>query len=249
MIRLDSVTKSFQPSGRNRSATLALEKFSLDVPDGEFLTIVGPSGCGKSTVLGLVAGFERPTSGQVLLDERPIFGPGSDRVVVFQEPGLYPWLDVRENIAFGLRLRGGRVNWDEVHAFVEKVGLDGFERHYPNELSGGMQQRVAIARALIVAPEVLLMDEPFGALDAQTRLTMQELLLSLWGTIKTTVIFITHDVDEAILLGDRVIVMTRRPGRTADTLVVPFGRPRHVDTSLTPEFIEMKRRILGQLLH
>ena len=247
MIRLVDVNKSFAP-GRRRGATLALENISLEIADGEFLTIVGPSGCGKSTVLTLVAGFESPTSGEILLNGEPVAAPGSDRVVVFQEPGLYPWLEARENIGLGLKLRDGRIDWDLVHDYVAKVGLDGFERHYPNELSGGMQQRVALARALIVAPEVLLMDEPFGALDAQTRLAMQELLLELWGTMKATVIFVTHDVDEAILLGDRVAMMTPRPGRIAELISVPFGRPRTLGTTLKPEFIELKRRVLSRLL-
>jgi len=248
MIRLHKVSKEFESGGRNRASTFALEDVSVDVGKGEFLTIVGPSGCGKSTILSLVAGFEYPTSGQVVFNNQVVVAPGSGRVVVFQEPGLYPWLDVRQNVALGLKLRAGKVDWAIVHEFVAKVGLTDFERHYPNELSGGMRQRVAIARALIVSPEVLLMDEPFGALDAQTRLTMQELLLDLWGAVKPTVIFVTHDVDEAILLGDRIAVMTARPGRIADMVQVPFGRPRALGTTLTPKFVEIKRRVLSQLL-
>lgn len=248
MIRLLDVSKAFVSGGSHRAETPALEEVTLEIADGEFLTIVGPSGCGKTTVLSLVAGFEPPSSGQVLINDRSVLAPGSDRVVVFQEPGLYPWLDVRQNVALGLKLRDGKVEWPLVHEYVAKVGLNGFERHYPNQLSGGMRQRVALARALIVSPEVLLMDEPFGALDAQTRLAMQELLLDLWGTIKATVIFVTHDVDEAILLGDRIAVMTPRPGRIAELVHVPFGRPRALGTTLTPEFVDIKRRVLGRLL-
>lgn len=248
MISLRKVSKAFTLERRNRAGTLALEDISLEVANGEFLTIVGPSGCGKSTVLSLIAGFEHPTSGEVFCNEQLVEAPGSGKVVVFQDAGLYPWLNVRQNVGLGLRLRDGKVDWQVVHDYVAKVGLTGFERHYPNELSGGMRQRVALARALIVNPEILLMDEPFGALDAQTRLAMQEQLLDLWGTIKATVVFVTHDVDEAILLGDRIAVMTPPPGRIAELVQVPFGRPRSLEMTLTPQFVELKRHVLGQLL-
>jgi NitT/TauT family transport system ATP-binding protein len=249
MIVLDRVSKSYPPHRRGGSPTPALGEVSLTIEDGQFLCIVGPSGCGKTTLLHLVAGFEPCTTGQILLDGVPVTRPGADRTVVFQQPGLYPWLSVRENIAFGLVLRDGRrrVDWQRVHAFVHLMGLDGFEDHPPYQLSGGMQQRVAIARAMITEPKILLMDEPFGALDAQTRNEMQRFLLGVWEDHRSTVLFITHDVEEAILLGDRVVVMTARPGRIAQDFAVPLARPRQWEMVLTPEFVDLKRQVLEVL--
>ncbi|MDE2239900.1 MAG: ABC transporter ATP-binding protein, partial [Rhodospirillales bacterium] len=203
----------------------ALDEISLTVEDGSFVTILGASGCGKSTLLNMVAGLEAPSSGQITLDGTPITKPGPDRVVVFQRAGLYPWLSLRDNIAFGLKMRG-KVEWREVDRVIELIGLRGFETHRPYELSGGMQQRVSIARALVMHPRVLLMDEPFGALDAQTRENMQEFLTELWERIRATVIFVTHDIDEAIILGSRLVVMSARPGRISLDENVPLGRPR-----------------------
>ncbi|MBU6418564.1 MAG: ABC transporter ATP-binding protein [Proteobacteria bacterium] len=218
----------------------ALDEISLTVEDGSFVTILGASGCGKSTLLNMVAGLEAPSSGQITLDGRPITKPGPDRVVVFQRAGLYPWLSLRDNIAFGLKMRG-KVEWREVDRVIELIGLRGFETHRPYELSGGMQQRVSIARALVMHPRVLLMDEPFGALDAQTRENMQEFLTELWERIRATVIFVTHDIDEAIILGSRLVVMSARPGRISLDENVPLGRPRNWDMSTTPEFLQLKR--------
>jgi len=207
-----NVTKIFSDK-RKDSRTVALENLNLAARTGEFICLLGPSGCGKSTALNLMAGFDKPTEGQVLLDGRPIEKPGLDRGVVLQEPTLFPWLKVTENITFGPRMNNapGEEYIDKAKRYIDLVGLRGFENHYPHELSGGMRQRVAIARAWINEPSVLIMDEPFGALDAQTRLIMQELLLRVWEKLKTTVLFITHDVDESLLMADRVFVMTARP--------------------------------------
>jgi NitT/TauT family transport system ATP-binding protein len=232
-IQIERVAKDF-------NGVRALEELSLTVEDGSFMTILGASGCGKSTLLNMVAGLETPSTGRITLDGELITKPGPDRVVVFQKPGLYPWLSLRDNIAFGLRMRG-HVEWREVDRVIELIGLKGFETHRPYELSGGMQQRVALARALVMNPRVLLMDEPFGALDAQTRETMQEFLTELWERIRATVIFVTHDIDEAIMLGSRLVVMSARPGRISLDEPVPLGRPRDWDMSTTPEFLELKR--------
>jgi len=245
-IKIERVTKDF-------NGVRALDEVSLSVEDGSFVTILGASGCGKSTLLNMVAGLETPSTGRITLDGAPITRPGPDRVVVFQKPGLYPWLSLRDNIAFGLRMRGaGTIPWDEVDKVIELIGLKGFETHRPYELSGGMQQRVAIARALVMHPRVLLMDEPFGALDAQTRETMQAFLTELWERIRATVIFVTHDIDEAVMLGSRLVVMSARPGRISLDEPVPLGRPRNWDMSTTPEFLDLKRaarRILAGAAH
>jgi ABC-type nitrate/sulfonate/bicarbonate transport system ATPase subunit len=227
--------------------TVALEEFTMDVRPNEIFCLLGPSGCGKSTVLNLIAGFESPTSGGISLEGRPITQPGPDRGVIFQEHALFPWLTVVQNIAFGKRLRGGVEDearyGESAKKYVELMGLNGFESHYPSQLSGGMKQRVAIARVLVNEPEVMLMDEPFAALDAQTRLSMQMLLLEVWERLRTTILFITHDIDEAVFLGDRIYVMTARPGRMKALLPVPLERPRHYEMVLTPAFNETKAKI------
>ncbi len=247
MIEVHALRKVY-PGRGGKPPTFALEGLETHVDDGEFVTVVGPSGCGKTTLLNLVAGFEQPDAGAILLDGAEVHGPGADRAVVFQQPALYPWLSVWQNIAFGLRLRGVRPGDDaKVRYIIGIMGLAGFERHAPYELSGGMQQRVAIARALIMEPKMLLMDEPFGALDAQTRSEMQAFLLSLWRKVRPTVLFITHDVEEAVLLGDRILVLTPRPGRLALELSVELPRPRHYDMILTPEFTRYKRDVLKVL--
>ncbi len=245
MIEIHGLNKTFQGRG-GKPATVALEDLDTRIEDGQFVTVVGPSGCGKTTLLNVVAGFEAPSAGEILLDGQPIAGPGADRAVVFQQPSLYPWLNVWENVAFGLTLRHGRRGVDRavVDGMLETMGLQGFERHAPYELSGGMQQRVAIARALVVQPRILLMDEPFGALDAQTRGDMQTFLLALWRKIRPTVLFITHDVEEAVLLGDRVLVMTPRPGRLARDLAIGLPRPRAYEMVLLERFIGYKREVL-----
>jgi NitT/TauT family transport system ATP-binding protein len=216
--------------------------------DGQFTAIVGPSGCGKTTLLHIVAGFEAPTQGTVLVNGIPVTGPGQDRVVVFQNPALYPWLSVAGNVGLGLEFRHQvRERQTAVQEWLLQVGLAGFEHHRPYQLSGGMQQRVAIARALILAPPILLMDEPFGALDAQTRADMQELLLELFRRTRPTVLFVTHDVEEAVLLADRVVVMSPRPGRVALDVAVDLPRPRHFELTTTSAFQDLRRQILAVL--
>jgi ABC-type nitrate/sulfonate/bicarbonate transport system ATPase subunit len=229
--------------------TLALQATDLDVAENDFITILGPSGCGKSTLLRIVAGLDRPTTGEVLLDGRRIEGPGADRGMVFQSYTLFPWLTVRENVCFGLRERGlPKPQQQEIaQGFIEKVGLRGFEHHYPKQLSGGMQQRTALARALANKPRMLLMDEPFGALDHQTRELMQELLLGIWEAERKTVIFVTHDIDEAVFMGSRVVVMSARPGRIKLDRAVELRHPRHWSVKTTPAFAELKAELMEQV--
>ncbi len=247
-LRVDNVSLRYQsPKG---DTFTALDRVSFEVPDRQFAVIVGPSGCGKSSLLYLTAGLNEPTEGDIYVGGQKVEGPGADRGMVFQGYTLFPWLTVRQNIEFGLKRRG--LPQDEIRTIVEfylgEVGLAKFAEHYPKQLSGGMMQRVAIARALANDPQILLMDEPFGALDSQTRLQMQQLLLQVWGNSKKTVVFVTHDIDEAILLADRIYVMGARPGRIKEILEVPIERPRSLDVVMEPEFIRMKRHILG-LLH
>jgi ABC-type nitrate/sulfonate/bicarbonate transport system ATPase subunit len=225
--------------------TAALQATHLEVAENDFITILGPSGCGKSTLLRIVAGLDRPTSGEVLLDGRCVEGPGADRGMVFQSYTLFPWLNVLENVCFGLRERGlPRSHQVEIaQSFIHKVGLDGFERYYPKQLSGGMQQRTALARALANGPRILLMDEPFGALDHQTRELMQELLLGIWEAQRKTVLFVTHDLDEAVFMGSRVVVMSARPGRIKLDRGVPLPHPRHYSVKTSPAFAELKAEL------
>lgn len=246
MLELVDVTKAYPPRVKGGEALWALGMLNLAIAEGEFVTIVGPSGCGKTTLLNLAAGFERPTAGSVLLNGTVVRGPGPERAVVFQQPALFPWMSVVENMAFGLTLRGRvrQAEAERLEAMVDVMGLTGFENHWPYQLSGGMQQRVAIARALITEPQVLLMDEPFGSLDSQTRSDMQRFLLSIWKNLAPTVLFVTHDVEEAIMLADRVVVMTARPGRIAETLSVTLPRPRQWEVTLGRAFNEYKREIL-----
>jgi NitT/TauT family transport system ATP-binding protein len=225
---------------------VAIQDFSLDVKQGEFVCILGPSGCGKTTLLRIIAGLETSTSGEMLLNDKKITGPGSDRGMVFQEFALLPWRNVRRNMEFGLEIK--KVSKDERRRisdrFIELVGLKGFENYHPYQLSGGMKQRVGIARALANDPAVLLMDEPFGALDAQTRNLMQKELLRIWQETQKTVIFITHSVDEACYLADRIVVMTTRPGMIKDIFNVTMPRPRD---RASPEFAQLRKTILAEL--
>jgi NitT/TauT family transport system ATP-binding protein len=243
-LQIDNVVLRFEQ--KNAPAVIALDGISLDVNEQEFAVIVGPSGCGKSSLLRLVAGLNTPTAGAIYLDAKRVTRPGKERGMVFQSYTLFPWLTVRENVEFGLTV--AKVPADErariARRFLGEVGLEGFEQAYPKQLSGGMMQRVALARALANDPEILLMDEPFGALDSQTRSLMQELLLSVWEHSHKTVLFITHDIDEAILLGDRVYVMTARPGRIKEMVAIDIPRPRSVDLLTSGAFIELKRRIM-----
>ncbi len=234
---------------RRFGMTLALQATDLEVAENDFVTILGPSGCGKSTLLRIVAGLDRQTAGEVLLDGTRIDGPGSDRGMVFQSYTLFPWLTVLDNVCFGLVERGmARAQQLEIaHGFIGKVGLKGFEKHFPKQLSGGMQQRVAIARALANNPRMLLMDEPFGALDHQTRELMQELLLGIWEEQKKTVLFVTHDIDEAVFMGSRVVVMSARPGRIKLDRKVEFPHPRHYSVKTTPAFAQLKAELTEQV--
>jgi len=238
-----NVNLTFRPP--NRSPVRALAGFDIDVNEGEFLSIVGPSGCGKSTFLNVLLGLIRPDSGDLRLQGKPIVGPGQDRAMVFQEFGLLPWRTVQQNIELGLELKGvpaERRRSVSAH-YIGMVGLAGFDGHYPHELSGGMKQRVGLARALATDPDVLLMDEPFAALDAQTRDLMQVELLRIWQEAKKTVLFVTHQIDEAIYLSDRVMVMTRRPGHAKRIFPIALPRPRDYEMRVTPEFNDLKLEI------
>ena len=227
----------------------ALSAIDLTIPEGQFAAILGPSGCGKSTLLNIVAGFEQATGGDVQVFGQPVRKPAPDRAVVFQEPALFPWLSVWKNVVFSPELRGlPKADYvEQAREYIETVGLRGFEDHLPDQLSGGMKQRVGIARALLMEPNVLLMDEPFGALDAQTRLQMQELLLSVWERHRRTVVFITHDIDEAILLADVVYVMSARPGRLRFRVEIDLPRPRAVDLVTDQAFNALRRRIFAEI--
>jgi NitT/TauT family transport system ATP-binding protein len=225
----------------------ALHGIDLSIAPKSFTAIPGPSGCGKSTLLNMVAGFDAPTRGQVLASGAPVAAPSPKRAVVFQEPALFPWFSVYENVVFGPKTqRKPPAEYrPRAEQILEQVGLKGFAAHYPAELSGGMKQRVGIARVLIMEPEVLLMDEPFGSLDAQTRTLMQELLLSVWERHHQSVLFVTHDIEEALLLADTVCVMTARPGRIKKRIAVDLARPRTIEVTTSPIFNELKREVLA----
>ena len=240
-LSVQGVGRTF-PGVNGGQPTLALQPTSLEVAHNDFITVLGPSGCGKSTLLRIVAGLDTPTVGRVLLDGQAVTGPGADRGMVFQSYTLFPWLTVRQNICFGLREKGMPANEQAEIAgrFIAEVGLTGFESHFPKQLSGGMQQRVALARALANDPKILLLDEPFGALDNQTRALMQELLLSIWELHKKTVLFVTHDIDEAIFMANRCAVFSARPGRIKNELQIDLPYPRHYTVKTTPRFSELK---------
>ncbi|GAA4769863.1 ABC transporter ATP-binding protein [Microbacterium gilvum] len=229
MIEITGLTKTF--TGQDGAPVRALGGVDLTIRDNEFLTVLGPSGCGKTTMLKMIAGLQSWDSGEISIDGRPVRGPGPDRSMVFQNFALLPWATVLDNVAFGLKLRGvGNAERSaRARELIAKVGLEGFESKRPGELSGGMQQRVGIARALAVEPQVLLMDEPFGAVDEQTRRLLQEELLGIWEANRLTVVFITHSMEEAVLLGDRVVLMSARPGQIAEIVDVPLERPRSSD--------------------
>ena len=245
---IDQVTRIF-PALQGHAPTRALEPVALTIGNNDFVTILGPSGCGKSTLLRIVAGLDHPTSGKVRLDGREVTGPGADRGMVFQSYTLFPWLTVRENIAFGLRERGMPEDKRNAVAdrFIQQIGLNGFENHWPKQLSGGMQQRCAIARALANDPKILLLDEPFGALDNQTRVLMQEMLLGIWERDQKTVLFVTHDIEEAIFLGSRVLVMSARPGRIKADIKIALPHPRSYKIKTSPEFVALKERLVEEI--
>jgi NitT/TauT family transport system ATP-binding protein len=255
-VSLRNVARSFvSPTGERIQAihdiNLEIEdQFSPDGRDiGEFRVLLGPSGCGKSTILRLIAGLDHPDSGEILVNGVPVTGPGRDRGMVFQKYTSFPWLTVSQNVEYGLKINGfpEQERRQTVAHLIQAVGLSGFEKSYPETLSGGMQQRVAIARTLALRPSVILMDEPFGALDAQTREDMQELLLRIWGESASTVLFVTHDVDEAIYLADRIYVLCARPGTIIEDVPVPFGRPRDRSIKQTEPFHELQQHVLACL--
>jgi NitT/TauT family transport system ATP-binding protein len=241
-LQIDHLTKRYWLERENRDV-LAVSDVSFSVEDGEFMAIVGPSGCGKTSMLNIVAGLLPYEEGNVSIDGKRVSGPGIDRAVVFQHASLLPWRTIAGNVRYGMELQK---RFDEATMkertdyFIKLVGLSGFERHFPSELSGGMQQRVNLARALAADPVVLLMDEPFAALDAQTREFMQSELLKIWTKAKKTVLFITHQINEAIYLADRVVVMSARPGRVKDVFEVPFERPRNLNLKRDPRFLELE---------
>jgi len=227
----------------------ALDRLNFALSPGEFVCVLGPSGCGKSTLLGAIAGHLIPNEGQIFVDGELVLGPHRNRGLVFQQHTLFPWKRVIDNVAFGLKMSGtGRAErYREARELLDLVGLHGFEQRFPAQLSGGMQQRVEIARALINRPRVLLMDEPFGALDAQTRRMMQDLVLKIWMRVRTTVLFVTHDIDEALCLADRILVLSHRPATIVADITVPLAKPRDEDMTMSPEFIEIKRHCMTLL--
>lgn len=246
-LHVSKVSRDFP--GQKGHITRALTPINLEIRENDFVTILGPSGCGKSTLLRIITGLDTPTTGHISLEDRLITGPGPDRGMVFQSYTLFPWLNVAQNICFGLREKGmsAAEQTERCAYFVERVGLRGFEQHYPKQLSGGMQQRVAIARALANDPKILLLDEPFGALDNQTRLLMQELLLGIWEASKKTVLFVTHDIDESIFLGNRIAVFSARPGRIKTELTVNLPHPRHYTVKTSPEFMQIKAQLTEEI--
>ncbi|MEA2563128.1 MAG: NitT/TauT family transport system ATP-binding protein [Acidobacteriota bacterium] len=228
-ISMRGVWMTFPAKDRSAQDVHVLEDIALDVREGEFICLVGPSGCGKSTLLNIAGGFLKATAGEMLVDDRPVIGPDPKRIFIFQENGVFPWMTVEENVAFGVKRPNEEERRELVRHYIEMVGLTGFDRAYPQELSGGMKQRVEIARALAAEPDVLFMDEPFGALDYLTRLRLRHELIQIWQRERRTVLFVTHDVEEAVQLADRVVVMGKRPSRIKAILPVPVPRPRDLD--------------------
>ena len=245
-VKIENVEKIYE--GR-KGRMVALNGVSLDIRENEFICVVGPSGCGKSTLLNIIAGLLEPSSGAVYCDGKKVEGTGTERGVVFQQYALFPWMTVKKNVMFGLNLQGikGKEAEDRAMKYIKMVQLEDFLNHYPKELSGGMKQRVAIARAYAVNPSVLLMDEPFGALDAQTRTQLQSELLETWEKEQKTCFFITHDVDEAIILAQKVIIMSARPGRIKEIVDINIPYPRTQETKMAPEFLELKNHIWSQV--
>ncbi len=246
-LNVKGLNKEFNtPQGK----VTALKNINFETYKREFVCVIGPSGCGKSTLIRILAGLESPSSGSVLLDGKEVHGPGPDRGMVFQGYTLFPWLTVKKNVMFGLEMsgHGNTSSEEEALQWIDLVGLSKFANSYPHQLSGGMKQRVAIARALANRPRILLMDEPFGALDAQTRAKMQNYLMEIWQNIDVTILFITHDLDEAIYLADRILVLKAHPGEVQEVIEVPVPQPRHPDQLLSPEFLATKKR-LEELIH
>lgn len=245
ILKVENLCKTYNDT----SVVEAIKDVNLEVAKSEFVMIVGPSGCGKTTLINMIGGLETPSSGKILLEGKEVTGPGADRGMVFQGYSLFPWLTVKKNVEFGLKMKGisAKEREEKAAQFINLVGLSGFENALPKQLSGGMKQRVAIARTLANEPEMLLMDEPFGALDAQTRVVMQELLADISRKQKTTILFITHDIDEAVLLGDRVYVMSRRPGTIRDVIQNNLPKERNHECLVSPEFLATKKQIMDML--
>lgn len=245
---IKNLDKSF-PVPEKSEPLAVLENITFTVNEGEIIGILGPSGCGKSTLLNIVAGFEFPSYGEIFCCGKPILGPSPERAMVFQSAVLFPWLTVKENIAYGLKRKrlDPQTLIDQVRQYIQLVGLTGFENYYPEQLSGGMQQRVSLARVLTMHPHVLLMDEPFASLDAQTRFNMQKLLLSLWQNLRPTILFVTHDIEEALLLCDVIYIMSKRPGRIIHRIKVPFQKPHSPMLSSSMELLSMKNQIIELL--
>jgi NitT/TauT family transport system ATP-binding protein len=240
-LRTENVGMTFQRDGKDLPV---LENIDLEVSDGEFVCLLGPSGCGKSTLLSAMAGFLKPTSGAIRIDGEIVRGPDPRRIFVFQERGVFPWLTVEGNIGFGLHKLSGKERTVRVSHYIRMVGLEGFEKSYPHELSGGMKQRVEVARALAVNPDVMFLDEPFGALDSITRMVMRIELLRIWQTERKTILFVTHDIDEAVQLADRVVVMSARPGRIQQVVSIDIPHPRDISSQ---RYLELRDGILGQI--
>ncbi|MEM9908154.1 MAG: ABC transporter ATP-binding protein [Cyanobacteria bacterium P01_D01_bin.44] len=245
-VQVEGLSVSFR---RRSYENCVLDSIQLAIQPGEFICLLGPSGCGKSTLLNVIAGFIKPTAGYVLVDQMPITRPGADRGFVFQQYSLLPWKTTFQNVELGLKIRGlpKRDRTELVNDYLNRVGLYKHRNSYPHQLSGGMQQRASIVRALVNSPSVLLMDEPFAALDAQTRHMMQEMLLDIWDDLKTTVIFVTHDIEEAIYLGDRLCIMGVHPGHIKEEMPIHLKRPRHVDVTLSPEFVALHRQVFERI--
>ncbi|HWG19543.1 MAG TPA: ABC transporter ATP-binding protein [Terracidiphilus sp.] len=240
-LRADGVNMSFNRGGERMSV---LENINLEVSEGEFLSVLGPSGCGKSTLLSAMAGFLNPTSGEIRIDGEVVRGPDPRRIFVFQERGVFPWLTVEGNIGFGLAKLPRAERQQRIEHYIRMVGLEGFEKSYPHELSGGMKQRVEVARALAVNPDVMFLDEPFGALDSITRMVMRGELLRIWHAERKTILFVTHDIDEAVQLADRVVVMSARPGRIQQIVPIDIAHPRDISS---PRYLELRDGILNQI--
>ena len=248
-LKVSNLQKIFPAANKNGKELTALKDINLEVKESEFVVMVGPSGCGKSTLINIIGGLEEATEGEVLIEGKPVTAPGADRGMVFQGYSLFPWLTVQKNVEFGLKMKKvAKAERERIaKEYIQLVGLSGFENALPKQLSGGMKQRVAIARTLANSPEILLMDEPFGALDAQSRMVMQELLAKISRETKNHILFITHDIDEAILLADRIYVMSRRPGTIREILEVQMSGERSHEMLVTPEFLQMKRKIMDML--
>jgi NitT/TauT family transport system ATP-binding protein len=240
-LRLDHVRKVFERDGKSITV---LEDLNLDVADGEFICIVGPSGCGKSTLLNLLGGFVSPSSGVIVVDGEPVLGPDPRRILVFQERGVFPWLTVEGNIGFGLSHLSSAERQLRINHYVQMVRLQGFEHSYPSDLSGGMQQRLQVARALAVNPDILYLDEPFGALDSVTRTIMRRELLRIWQTERRTILFVTHDIDEAVQLADRVVILSSRPAKIEDVLTIDIAHPRNISS---PRYLELRDQLLNRV--